>query len=310
MADGRGETLPEIAFLFPGQGAQSIGMAAEVAKSVPAAGDLFATASKLLGYDLLEICAGGPEARLNSTAVSQPALYVAGLAAVEKLRSEDPDAVEKCGFACGLSLGEYTALVFAGAMSFEDGLRVVKARAESMQQAADATESGMVSVLGLDEENVQALCAQASSAGHIRIANLLCPGNIAVSGERAACEEVERLAESFGAMKTVRLAVAGAFHTQIMRPADEKLAAALDQVTIQSPRIPVISNVDARSHSDPAEIREILVRQVLEPVLWERSMRNLLEAGVGTFYELGPGRVLAGLFKRIHRRANVVNVQV
>lgn len=297
-------------FLFPGQGAQTVGMAREVAATIPAAGALFDRAGEVLGYDLLKICAEGPADSLNATAVSQPALFVAGLAAVEKLRAENPEAIASCAMAAGLSLGEYTALVFAGAMSFDDGLRVVKARGESMQAAADATPSAMVSVLGLDENQVEALCQEASARGLARIANYLCPGNLVVSGTLAACEEIERLAPAAGAMKTVRLAVAGAFHTDIMKPADQRLAEVLQSVNIQPPRLPVLSNVDAQPHADPDEIRAILVRQVLEPVLWERSMRQLLADGCELFYELGPGRVLAGLMKRIHRRAEFIHVTV
>ena len=235
---------------------------------------------------------------------------MAGLAAVETLRAETPDGIAQCAGAAGLSLGEYTALAFAGALSFEDGLRVVKVRGESMQAAADATPSSMVSVLGLDVEKLQELCTKASAAGGVWIANYLCPGNLAVSGEKAACDEIERLAPEFGAMKTIRLAVAGAFHTKFMQSAVERLGEALSKVEIQAPRIPVYSNVDAQPHTDPAEIKALLVRQVVEPVLWEKSMRAMLEGGFDSFYELGPGRVLAGIMKRIHRKAEMTNITV
>lgn len=302
--------MAKTAFLFPGQGAQTVGMASTVAAEVPAAKVLFDKASAVLGYDLLDRCVNGPEEVLSSTVISQPALYVCGLAAVEKLRMTEPQVVQDCLAAAGLSLGEYTALAFAGSLSFEDGLKVVKIRGESMQAAADATPSGMVSVLGLEPAKVEEICEIASSHGQIQIANHLCPANIVVSGVKAACDEVERIAKDHGAMMTVRLAVAGAFHTSIMKPADEKLAAILESVEIRPPRIPVISNVDARPHVDPADIRSILVRQVLEPVLWERSMRHLLAEGFDKFYELGPGRVLAGLMKRINRKTEMVNVPV
>ncbi|MGL4461014.1 MAG: ACP S-malonyltransferase, partial [Planctomycetia bacterium] len=295
---------------FPGQGAQTVGMAKETAAAVPAAKELFDRAADLLGYDLLKVCAEGPEDRLNSTVVSQPALFVAGLAGVEKLRLEKPEVVDQCEAAAGLSLGEYTALVFAGALTFEEGLRVVQARGESMQAAADAVPSGMCSVLGLDEAKLKELCAAASTEGLIAPANYLCPGNTAVSGVKAACEKLERIAEEFGAMKTIRLAVAGAFHTEIMKPACEKLAAALAAATLKPSRIPVISNVDAVAHPDADDLRSILVRQVVTPVQWERSMRSLLDQGFDAFYEIGPGRVLAALMKRIHRQAAVVNVTV
>jgi [acyl-carrier-protein] S-malonyltransferase len=306
--DAKGSLVAKTVLLFPGQGAQVVGMGAEV-KQFPAAAALFDRASEILGYDLLQVCVEGPAEKLNTTAVSQPALYVSGLAAFERWRLENPLDSNFEG-AAGLSLGEYTALAATGALSFEDGLRVVKIRGESMQAAADAVPSGMVSVLGLEAEKVEALAAKARSAGRLWLANYLCPGNIAVSGDAAACAEVEKLGEEFGATKIVRLAVAGAFHTPIMRPADEALAAALAGVEINPPKAPVYSNVDAKPHVDPAEIRGLLVRQVLEPVLWEASVRKLLEDGFDNFVELGPGRVLAGLLKRIHRKAAVSNLSV
>jgi [acyl-carrier-protein] S-malonyltransferase len=299
--------MAQTAFLFPGQGAQAVGMGRQLHETVPAARRLYDEAAEVLGYDLAALCFHGPAERLNSTAVSQPALFVTSLAALEALRVSDPDAVAGCRAAAGLSLGEYTALVFAGAMDFRDGLRVVQRRGEAMQAAADATPSGMVSVLGLEPAQVEELCARARPSGTIAVANLLCPGNVVVSGTRAACEVAERLAGEMGA-RTVRLAVAGAFHTEIMRPADEALAEALASVALQAPWLPVWSNVDARPHTDPEEIRGLLVRQVLQPVRWEQTMRNLLAAGFDRFYELGPGRVLAGLLKRVQRKVDCRNV--
>ena len=300
--------MPKTAFLFPGQGAQSVGMAKELCATLPAAKQLFDQAAEILGYDLLAICTAGPAERLNSTVVSQPAIYVASLAALECLRAKEPAAEAEVVAAAGLSLGEYTALAYAGALSFADGLRLVQRRGEAMQAASDATPSGMVSVLGLSQEKVEELCARASAAGKVQIANLLGPNNIVVSGTKAACDEVERLAPEFGAMKTIRLAVAGAFHTEIMKPADQQLAAALEQCRLQTLRVPVWSNVDAQPHTEPNEIRGLLVRQVLQPVLWEQTMRGLLQAGVGKFYEIGPGRVLAGLLKRIDRKIPCENI--
>lgn len=302
--------MSKIAFLFPGQGAQTVGMAAEVCREFAAANDLFDRATKILGYDLLEVCSQGPAERLNSTVVSQPALFVAGLAAVEKLRQTEPEAVQSCSATAGLSLGEYTALVFAGAMSFEDGLRVVRTRGEAMQAAADATPSAMASVLGMDVDKLKEAVAEASSLGVVRIANFLCPGNLVVSGTKEAVARARELAQTAGALQTVPLAVAGAFHTELMKPADEALAKALATVEIHPPRIPVISNVDAQAHSDPNEIRDILVRQVLSQVRWEESMRRLLSEGCDKFYELGPGRVLASLLRRIQRRVDLTSVTV
>ena len=300
--------MAKAAFLFPGQGAQFVGMAAELCRALPAAQQLFDQAADILGYDLLKVCAEGPAEKLNSTVVSQPALYVASLAALESLRVKEPQAEADCVATAGLSLGEYTALAFAGSLTFADGLRLVQTRGQAMQAASDATPSGMVSVLGLPVEKVEELCGNARSAGIVSVANLLCPGNIVVSGTKAACDEVERLAAAVGAMKTIRLPVAGAFHTTIMKPADETLAIALGRTELKPPRVPVWSNVDARPHRDPDEVRGLLVRQVLEPVLWEKTMRNLLADGVTRFYEIGPGRVLAGLLKRVERKVVCINV--
>ncbi|HID24424.1 MAG TPA: ACP S-malonyltransferase [Planctomycetaceae bacterium] len=299
--------MSKIALLFPGQGAQHVGMGKSIAERYPAARDLYAQASDILGYDLARLCFEGPAEQLDSTVVSQPALFVTSLAALEMLRAERPEVVLSCEMTAGLSLGEYTALVFAGAMSFEDGLRVVQRRGEAMQEASDATPSGMVSLLLLDRPQVQQICRQASELGLLAIANYLCPGNTVVSGENPACERAAELAEQAGG-KAVPLAVAGAFHTALMRPADARLAEALAGVPIKSPEIPVVSNVDARPHEDPEEIRDLLVRQGVSPVLWEDSMRYMLDQGVDEFYEVGPGKVLRGLMRRIDRTVHFETV--
>ena len=301
--------MSKTAFLFPGQGAQSIGMGQQLAESLPAARALFDDAEQVLGYDLARLCAKGPVEELDSTIYSQPALFVCSLAAVEQIRSETPEIISLASAAAGLSLGEYTALVFAGVMEFEHALRVVKCRGEAMQAAADATPSGMVSVLGLELAQVEDLCEQSRQPDEVlRIANHLCPGNIVVSGDNASCEKLVENAEAAGAMKVVALAVAGAFHTPIMESALERLAEVLAEVPMASPRIPVISNVDAQPHSDPEDIREILVKQVVSPVRWEDSMRLLLDDGYSNFYEVGPGRVLRGLLRRIDRKVSCTNV--
>ena len=300
--------MPRTAFLFPGQGAQTVGMAGALCQSLPAAKALFDRAATLVGYDLLAVCVNGPADRLNATDVSQPAIFVASLAALEQLRATEPDAFSEVVAAAGLSLGEYTALVYAGAMSLDDGLKVVRARGCAMQAAAEATPSGMVSVLGVEIPEIEALVAEARDAGTLEIANYLCPGNTVVSGALPAIERVEQIAAQKGGIRTIRLAVAGAFHTNLMKPADEKLAEALAGATINPPAVPVWSNVDAKPHTDPAEIRGLLVRQVLSPVRWEATVRGLLADGVERFYEIGPGRVLAGLMKRVNRKADIRNV--
>lgn len=300
--------MPKIAFLFPGQGAQAVGMGKLLYDEVPAARDLFDRANATLGIDLKALCFEGPAEALEATDVSQPAIYVASLAALEALKLEQPDVVRDCAGAAGLSLGEYTALSFAGAFDFESGLKLVRKRGEAMQAASNASPSGMVSVLGLDGEKVDELCRRVAEHGRLWKANMLCPGNIAVSGEAAALPHVEPIANELGAMKSVRLAVAGAFHTPLMQPAADELSHVLGATDIQPPRIPVYANVDTQHHSDPDEIRASLVAQVVGGVRWEESMRRMLADGFDTFYEIGPGRVLTGLLKRIDRKTPCTSI--
>jgi [acyl-carrier-protein] S-malonyltransferase len=300
--------VSRIAFLFPGQGAQSVGMGRALVESLPAARRLYDQASEILGYDLARLCAEGPAEELDSTIYSQPALFVTSLAALESLREQSPDVVLSCEAAAGLSLGEYTALVFAGVLDFESGLRLVQQRGAAMQDAADATPSGMVSILGMERVEVERVVQQSRGGDVLEIANLLCPANIVISGSNTACERAGQLAEREGAMRAVPLAVAGAFHTKIMQPAVERLKAALSQVTLRPPLIPVVSNVDALPHDDPEEIRALLLKQLVSPVRWEDCIRYLLAQGFDQYYEIGPGRVLRGLLRRIDREASCQSV--
>lgn len=279
-------------------------------ESLPVVRQLYDRAGEILAYDLAKLCFEGPVEQLDSTIFSQPALFVTSLAALEALRAESPDVVLGCEASAGLSLGEYTAMVFAGVMDFESGLTLVQQRGAAMQKASDATPSGMVSILGLEQVQIEALIEKVRGDEILQIANLLCPGNIAISGTNGACERAAEAAQSFGAMKAVPLPVAGAFHTQIMRPADEALSAALSGVRMENPKILVVSNVDARPHQDPEEIRQLLVEQILSPVLWEESMRYLISQGFDQFYEVGPGRALRGMLRRIDRKVSCQSVEV
>jgi len=304
----------EVAFCFPGQGAQYVGMCKDVVETVPKAKELFEKASAILGYDLWQVCTEGPKEKLDTTAVSQPAIFVASMCAVEKLRLEKGDeAANTATVAMGLSLGEYSALCYAGALSFEDGVRITKARGEAMQAAADLADSSMVSVIGLDSATVELLCKAASekSGKKVQLANLLCNGNYAVSGDAAACDAVMAIAKpDFKARMTIRLAVAGAFHTDFMLPAVASLKEVLETVDLKAPRIPVVCNVDAKPHSDPATIKQLLMTQVTAPVQWEATMNGMLANGYKTGYELGPGKVITGILKRTSKEAAMENVEV
>ena len=296
-----------VALLFPGQGAQTVGMLGDWCGDHPGALALFDRAAEIVGYDLATICRTGPVERLNATSVSQPAILVTSLAALEVLRQRDPGIVERASITAGLSLGEYTALVFAGALDFDSAVRLVDIRGRAMQAcagrpAADGGPAGgMVAVLGLERDRVADLCVQCREGDVLEVANALCPGNVVVSGSDRGCRRLEEAAVAAGAMKCVRLEVAGAFHTTLMQEAVDTLAAALAETPIRPPRIPVVSNVDARPHAEPEEIRGLLARQVCGVVEWHASMTRLLSTGVRTVYEVGPGRVLRGLLKRIDR---------
>jgi [acyl-carrier-protein] S-malonyltransferase len=276
-------------------------MAGAWVEESPAARDRFARAADILGYDLLALCREGPAERLHTTAVSQPAILVTSLAMLDVLRARAGHPLDAAPVTAGLSLGEYTALVFAGAIDFDDAVRLVDVRGRAMQACAETRPGAMLAVLGMEREAVANLCAECRGGDVLEVANVLCPGNVVASGSAAACGRLAVAATAAGAMKCVPLEVAGAFHTVLMQPAVERLAAALEQTTLRAPRIPVVSNVDARPHADPAEIRDLLARQVIGVVEWNASMAYILSTGVRTVWEIGPGRVLRGLMKRIDR---------
>jgi len=295
--------VDSVGLVFPGQGAQSIGMGRWLVENHLAARGLFQRACEVLGYDLLGLCLNGPQSQLDATEFSQPALFVVSMAAVEVLREQQPNLVSKVVAAAGLSLGEYSAICYAGGLDFDDALRLVQRRGQAMQAAADVVHSGMASVIGLDLDAVTKLCDGVRQDGEVlQPANILCSGNIAVSGHRSAIERLIEAAPAAGASKVIPLSVAGAFHTSLMQPAAKSLGEALSAVTMGNLRVPVYSNVDAAPHRDGNELASLLSQQLTSPVRWEDSIRKMIDDGIEGFVEVGTGRILRGTIKRVARK--------
>jgi [acyl-carrier-protein] S-malonyltransferase len=294
--------MSRTALLFAGQGAQSVGMGRDLAETFPSAKAWFDRANAAIGYDLASICFNGPDAELTKTENAQPGIFLVSWIALQLLKERVPAL--RFEATAGLSLGEFTALTAAGAMSFEDGLRVVRRRGKFMQEACEATHGGMAAIIGLDEAPTREVCAQAG----VVLANLNCPGQLVISGATEKIEQACELARSRGARKAVPLPVAGAYHSPLMAGAQPKLQAELAGIKLSAPTVPVISNVIARPHGGPAEISARLVEQVTASVRWEESIRHLLAQGFTRFIELGPGTALSGFMKRIDKSAQMLNV--
>ena len=290
------------ALLFAGQGAQTVGMGQDLAEKFPSAKAWFDCANTALGYDLANICFAGPEADLTKTENAQPGIFLVSWVAFQLLKEQVPDL--KFDATAGLSLGEFTALTAAGAMSFEDGLRVVRQRGRFMQEACDVTKGGMAAIIGLDEALTRDVCAAAG----VVLANLNCPGQLVISGAAEKISSACELAKAKGAKRALPLSVAGAYHSPLMASAQPKLGAELAKVNLISPVVTVISNVSAQTHGTPTEISAKLVEQVCASVRWEESMRALLAQGFTRFIELGPGTALSGFMKRIDKTATMLNV--
>ncbi len=297
-----------LAMLFPGQGAQKVGMARDVCEASPAAMEVFERAEQAVEMPLRKLCFEGPEEQLARTDVCQPAIFAASAAMLAAISERLGDDAPRPAVTAGLSLGEYTALYAAGGVDLVTGVRLVARRGAEMQRAAEQTDSGMVSILGVDEDSAWKL-AEAAADGQVLVcANFNCPGQVVLSGDSSACRRAAELAEQFGATGAVPLKVAGAFHSEMMRPAAEGLARTLAEAEIRPPRVPVVSNVDAREHTEPEDIRRCLLEQLTSPVRWQQCMERLLGNGTKTLYEVGPGRVLGGLMRRIDRGADFTSI--
>jgi [acyl-carrier-protein] S-malonyltransferase len=294
--------MSKTALLFAGQGAQVVGMGKDLAEKFPSAKAWFDRANAALGYDLANVCFNGPEAELTKTENAQPGIFLVSWVCYELLKEQVPDL--KFEATAGLSLGEFTALTAAGAMSFEDGLRVVRQRGKFMQEACDVTKGGMAAIIGLDEGPTREICAEAG----VVLANLNCPGQLVISGEAEKIAKACELAKAKGAKRALPLAVAGAYHSPLMASAQPKLQAELAKINLTTSTVPVISNVNALPHGVPSRISSQLVEQVCASVRWEESMRVLLSQGFTRFIEMGPGTALSGFMKRIDKSAQMLNV--
>lgn len=290
--------MSELSFLFPGQGAQTVGMAKDLHEAYPAVRELYERAQKAVPFDLRRISFEGPEDELRRTDVSQPAIVAASLAALEALRAELGGTLPPVKMALGLSLGEYTALAFAGALPVEDALSLVIARGRYMQECCERTPSGMVSILGLDADKLAPALVDARKLGPVGIANDNAPGQVVLSGEKAALEAAVEKAKALGARRAVPLNVAGAYHSTLMAPAGERLRPDLARANVATPsRATVLANVTALPHGAPDEIRNRLVEQVSGTVRFRESLARAVDAGCKRFVELGPGGVLKGLVR-------------
>lgn len=294
-----------LAFVFPGQGSQHTGMLSELAAEYPVIQETFAEASQALGFDLWEMSQNGPEEALNSTENTQPALLTAGVA-LWRLWQQQGGATPVV--MAGHSLGEYTALVCAGAMSLAEGVRLVKLRGEYMQQAVPAGAGAMAAILGLDDDAVATACESAAEGAVVSPVNYNCPGQVVIAGEKAAVERAIEACKSAGAKRAIPLPVSVPSHCALMRPAAEQLAEAMAEVDLQMPSIPVLQNVSAEVAEDRDSLRSRLLQQLYSPVLWTDSVRKMAASGVDTLVECGPGKVLTGLNKKIDRTLTGVSI--
>ncbi len=297
--------MGKTALLFPGQGSQAVGMGKDLHDHFPEAREVIDRARAKIGTKYMDVMFAGPEEKLRETRFTQPALFIASLAAHAVLVK----AGVKADFAAGHSLGEYSALCAAGAFDFETGLELVKARGEFLQEASQSIPGTMAAFIGLERATVEEICQKASAQGVCQPVNFNCPGQIVIAGAVAAVETAVALAQAAGATKSVRLSVSGPFHSSLMVPAAQKMKAVLDRAAVKDAVIPVVMNCDARPERSAEEIRRKLVLQIDHPVLWEDSLKALFAAGAETFIEVGPGRVLSGLLRRTDKAKKFSNIE-
>ena len=295
----------QLALVFPGQGSQKVGMLAELGESFSVIKDTFAEASEALAYDMWDLIQNGEQEQLNLTETTQPVLLTASVA-VWRLWCEQGGL--RPSLLAGHSLGEFSALVCAGALNFADAVRLVRARGQYMQTAVPVGEGAMAAVLGLEDAQIVEICAQASSTGVVEAVNFNSPGQVVIAGQVAAVDQAIELLKAAGAKRAMPLPVSAPFHTSLMRPAGDKLALALADISVQQPNIPVVHNVHGKTESDPAVIKALLVEQIYSAVRWVDCVETMLAAGITHTIECGPGKVLSGLNKRINKSLNCSNI--
>ena len=293
------------AFVFPGQGAQFVGMGKDLYDNNPLAKQLFEKANEILGYRITDIMFEGTDEDLRQTKVTQPAVFLHSV--ISALCMGDnfkPDMT------AGHSLGEFSALVAAGALSFEDGLRLVYARAMAMQKACEAAPSTMAAIVGMDDEKIEEICAGINKEGYVVVpANYNCPGQLVISGNVEAIEEACKVIKEAGAKRALPLKVGGAFHSPLMQPAKDELQAAIEKTDINTPKCPVYQNVDGKPHTDPAGIKANLIAQLTSSVRWTQCVQNMIADGADDFTECGPGKALQGMIGRIDRNVNAHSIE-
>ncbi len=297
--------MGKIAFIFSGQGAQYVGMGKELYDNIPVCREVFDKADEALGFSISNVCFEGPEEELVKTENTQPAILTMSIAAMKALEEQGifPD------YAAGLSLGEYSALVCSGAFDFVDAVKLIKKRGKFMAEAVPAGVGAMAAIIGLKEDTLREVLAKSAHAGIVEAANFNCPGQIVIAGEAKAVETAVENAKEAGALKAVMLNVSGPFHTSMMEPAALKLEKELEAVTVGEMKVPVATNVTGEFVKAASDIKGILKKQVMSSVLWEKTINTMLEAGVDTFVEIGPGKALCGFVKKVNRKVTALNVE-